>query len=118
MSPVRIHSPDPNAHPLDPLSPVEIRSVVEAVRTYIETAPALSKPVERALFNSISLREPAKYAVLNWSGLFGPKDFAAAGSSTDLAVLRQADVSSTIPLSNLHCLTSGPPHLPSIRPKL
>jgi primary-amine oxidase len=82
-----------HAHPLDPLTAAEIRATVSAVRSHIAKSPEAPKPIERALFNSISLREPAKYAVLEWSGLFSKKDLVAAGAKENGKLLRQADVS-------------------------
>ncbi|WRT64902.1 uncharacterized protein IL334_001841 [Kwoniella shivajii] len=83
-----------NAHPLDPLSPVEIREAVGAVRAFLVSDHYAGKPVERPLFNSVSLREPSKYSVLRWSGLFSAKELNIAGaSSAEEPVKRQADVS-------------------------
>lgn len=78
-----------HAHPLDPLSPAEINQVVESLRAHISNLPENKYKPKNALFNSISLKEPAKAAVLSWAGLFTE---AELGSVPDLK--READVSS------------------------
>ncbi|WWC67794.1 uncharacterized protein I206_101707 [Kwoniella pini CBS 10737] len=91
-----------SAHPLDPLSASEIRNAVGAVRAFLAANTyKAEKPVEKPLFNSISLKEPPKYAVLRWSGLFSAKELAAVGeSSTDEPVRRQADVHLICPVTS------------------
>ncbi|KAK6910716.1 hypothetical protein I203_104748 [Kwoniella mangroviensis CBS 8507] len=89
-----------SAHPLDPLSADEIRTAVSAVRTFLGTHENVGKPLVRPLFNSISLREPPKYAVLRWSGLFDEQDLEAVGSSGTEPLKRQADVHLICPSSS------------------
>ncbi|KAK4688397.1 primary-amine oxidase, partial [Tremellales sp. Uapishka_1] len=79
------------AHPLDPLTAGEIRSSVAAVRNYIAKGGYAGKPIARPLFNSISLREPSKHAVLQWSGLFSPKELSHIRGRHD-ELVRQADI--------------------------
>lgn len=86
------------AHPLDPLTPAEIKGAVAAVRAFLKKGGAEGARVN-PLFNSISLREPPKYDMLRWTGLFTPKEIAAAAPKHKAApIRRQADV------STLHCL--------------
>jgi Cu2+-containing amine oxidase len=80
------------AHPLDPLSISEIQQTVEAVRSYIAKGAKAPKPIHNALFNSIDLREPYKYAVLAWSGLFNREEIIDAGGDPDAPLTRQAEV--------------------------
>ncbi|WVQ68310.1 uncharacterized protein L199_006517 [Kwoniella botswanensis] len=89
-----------SAHPLDPLSADEIRTAVSAVRTFLGTHENVGKPLVKPLFNSISLREPPKYAVLRWSGLFDEQDLEAVGSSGTEPLKRQADVHLICPVSS------------------
>jgi primary-amine oxidase len=86
------HIPPSLAHPLDPLTASEIRQTVAAVRAYVKLGTDTTSSVEKILFNSISLREPNKYAVLLWAGTFSEKQIRAAGGSIE-PLLRQADVS-------------------------
>ncbi|WVF71054.1 hypothetical protein IAT40_005851 [Kwoniella sp. CBS 6097] len=95
-----VRSESPSAHPLDPLSPAEIRNAVAAVNSFLTTNKYAGKPLVRPLFNSISLREPPKYAVLRWSGLFGDEDLASAGSSGNEPLKRQADVHLICPVTS------------------
>jgi Cu2+-containing amine oxidase len=81
------------AHPLDPLTASEIRQTVGAVRTYVKTSDDAPKSVEKILFNSISLHEPNKYAVLKWAGTFSEKEIRNAGCSIE-PLKRQAEVRS------------------------
>ncbi|ORY21000.1 putative peroxisomal copper amine oxidase [Naematelia encephala] len=87
-SPKSVHN---FAHPLDPLSSQEILAAVAAVRTYISNGGHEGKPIERPLFNTISLREPGKYAVLQWSGLFRAEELEGV-RGTRQHLRRQADV--------------------------
>jgi primary-amine oxidase len=80
------------AHPLDPLTANEIRQAVAALRTYVKLEATAPKPIEKILFNSISLREPNKYAVLLWAGTFSEKEIRAAGGEVE-PLIRQAEVS-------------------------
>ncbi|WVR04520.1 hypothetical protein IAU60_001524 [Kwoniella sp. DSM 27419] len=90
-----------HAHPLDPLSPSEIKQAVAAVRAFLVTDKYNGKPVERPLFNSISLKEPSKYAVLRWSGLFNAKELVdAAGDLANEPLKRQADVHLICPVTS------------------
>jgi primary-amine oxidase len=77
------------------LTASEIRHVVDAVRSHlVKSASAKApKPITKALFNSISLREPSKYAVLQWAGTFSRKELSSAGAQVDAPLHRQADVS-------------------------
>jgi len=85
------------AHPLDPLSISEIQQTVEAVRRFIAKGATAPKPIQNALFNSIDLREPYKYAVLSWSGLFKREEIIDAGGDPDTPLTRQAEVGSDEP---------------------
>jgi Cu2+-containing amine oxidase len=69
------------AHPLDPLT-ASVKSNLEA-----------TEKVEKILFNSISLHEPNKYAVLLWAGTFSEKEIRATGASIE-PLVRQAEVRS------------------------
>lgn len=80
------------AHPLDPLTASEIRQAVATVRSYVKVEAKAPKPIEKILFNSISLREPNKYAVLLWAGTFTEKQIRAAGCEIE-PLIRQAEVS-------------------------
>jgi primary-amine oxidase len=82
------------AHPLDPLSANEIRQTVAILRTYVNSGSSSSDDVQQILFNSISLHEPNKYAVLLWAGTFTEKQIKVAGGSV-APLLRQAEVSSS-----------------------
>lgn len=108
------------AHPLDPLTASEIRHVVDAVRSHLVKSAKAPKPITKALFNSISLREPSKYAVLQWAGTFSRKELSTAGAQVDAPLNRQADVSD--PHSSVlhwHRLTnSGSHHLPRVGSEL
>ena len=86
------HIPPSLAHPLDPLTASEIRKTVAAVRSYVNSDAGRHLGAEKILFNSISLREPNKYAVLLWAGTFSEKQIRAAGGNVE-DLLRQADVS-------------------------
>jgi Cu2+-containing amine oxidase len=79
------------AHPLDPLTASEIRQTVAALRKYVKTDAHAPQDVEKILFNSISLHEPNKYAVLLWAGTFSKKEIIAAGAVIE-PLLRQAEV--------------------------
>ena len=81
------------AHPLDPLTANEIRQTVAAVRAYVKTGAPAPKPIEKILFNSISLQEPNKYAVLLWLGTFTEKQIRAAATGEVESLKRQAEVS-------------------------
>lgn len=83
----------PFAHPLDPLSAFEISAAVSAVRAHIQKGIyATKKPIEKTVFNSVTLREPSKHAVLKWSGVLTDDDLEKVrGEKDDLK--RQADVS-------------------------
>lgn len=80
------------AHPLDPLSSREIRLAVGALRSHVQQGAESAKPIEKILFNSISLIEPNKYAVLLWAGTFTEKQIRAAGGEI-APLIRQAEVS-------------------------
>lgn len=80
------------AHPLDPLTANEIRQAVAALRSYVKLGAQAPKPIEKILYNSISLREPNKYAVLLWAGTFNEKQIRAAGAEIE-PLIRQAEVS-------------------------
>lgn len=103
-----------SAHPLDPLSQSEIRQVVAAVRAFMDKGGYAGYPA-KALFNSVALREPPKYDLLNWSGLFSTKEIVAASSTTPQQVKRQADVSHCPPSVSL---TVGPIRLQRLVPEL
>jgi Cu2+-containing amine oxidase len=81
------------AHPLDPLSVDEIKQTVSALRAYVEKGAQAPKPIEKILFNSIDLREPNKYAVLLWRGLFSAEEVKEVGGDPKTPLLRQAEVS-------------------------
>ena len=81
------------AHPLDPLTASEIRQTVSAIRSYVKSSLEASEKVEKILFNSISLHEPNKYAVLLWAGTFSEKEIRATGASIQ-PLVRQAEVGS------------------------
>ncbi|WVQ81728.1 hypothetical protein IAT38_003853 [Cryptococcus sp. DSM 104549] len=89
---VQKSTPTTFAHPLDPLSAAEILSAVTAVRSFIaKGSPTARKPIERPIFNSATLREPSKYAVLQWSGVVGKEELESVrGGKGELK--RQADV--------------------------
>ncbi|KIR59618.1 peroxisomal copper amine oxidase, partial [Cryptococcus bacillisporus CA1873] len=82
----------PFAHPLDPLSAFEISAAVSAVRAHIQKGIyATKKPIEKTVFNSVTLREPSKHAVLKWSGVLTDDELEKVrGEKGDLK--RQADV--------------------------
>lgn len=73
-------------HPLDPLSSQEISTAADIVRKH---ASSLELPLERLVFNSISLKEPVKLAVLKYLGVVNDPDVLA----TKATIKRQADVS-------------------------
>jgi len=75
-----------HAHPLDPLVASEIVATSQAVRRYSD---ALQVPLERLLFNSITLREPPKLSVLKWAGIVQDPEVLNA----DSVIKRQAEVS-------------------------
>jgi hypothetical protein len=75
-----------HAHPLDPLVASEIVATSQAVRRYSD---ALQVPLERLLFNSITLREPPKLSVLKWAGTVQDPEVLSADSE----IKRQAEVS-------------------------
>jgi len=75
------------------LTASEIRQTVAALRSYVETSLRAIEKVEKILFNSISLHEPNKYAVLLWAGTFGEKEIRATGASVE-PLVRQAEVCS------------------------
>jgi len=75
-----------HAHPLDPLVASEIVATSQAVRRYSD---ALQVPLERLLFNSITLREPPKLSVLKWAGIVQDPEVLNANSE----IKRQAEVS-------------------------
>lgn len=77
-----------HAHPLDPLSPAEINAVVQSVNAHATNLPENKFKPKNLLFNSISLKEPPKAAVLAWTGLFTENEL---GAVPDLK--READVS-------------------------
>lgn len=79
------------AHPLDPLSASEIRLTVGALRAYMRLKPEAPNGVDKMLFNSISLHEPNKYAVLLWAGTFSEKQIRATGVEIE-PLVRQAEV--------------------------
>ena len=81
-------------HPLDPLSVDEIKQTVTAIRAHVKKGAQAPKPIEKILFNSIDLREPNKYAVLAWRGLFSAEEIAEVGGDPKAPLLRQAEVSS------------------------
>lgn len=83
------------AHPLDPLTASEIRQTVGALRLYVKTSLEATEKVEKILFNSISLHEPNKYAVLLWAGTFSEKEIRATGASIE-PLVRQAEVSRSL----------------------
>ena len=85
------------AHPLDPLTASEIRQTVGALRSYVKTSLEATEKIEKILFNSISLHEPDKYAVLLWAGTFSEKEIRATGAAIE-PLVRQAEVRSQ-PLS-------------------
>ncbi|GHJ87119.1 hypothetical protein NliqN6_3521 [Naganishia liquefaciens] len=74
-----------HAHPLDPLTAAEILLTSKAVRTHSSSLPV---PLERLLFNSISLREPPKLSVLRYMGIVQDPEVKAASSE----IKRQAIV--------------------------
>lgn len=80
------------AHPLDPLSAFEISAAVSAVRAYIQKGTyATKKPIEKITFNSVTLREPSKHAVLKWSDVLIEDELKRVrGEKGDLR--RQAEV--------------------------
>lgn len=75
-----------HAHPLDPLTSAEILATSRAVRQYSD---ALKVPLDRLLFNSITLREPPKLSVLKWAGVVQDPEVLSAPSE----IIRQAEVS-------------------------
>jgi Cu2+-containing amine oxidase len=79
------------AYPLDPLTASEIRQTVGALRSYVKSGLEATEKVEKILFNSISLHEPNKYAVLLWAGTFSEKEIRATGASIE-PLVRQAEV--------------------------
>jgi len=79
------------AHPLDPLAASEIRQTVGALRSYVQSGLETPGSVEKILFNSISLHEPNKYAVLLWAGTFTEKEIKASGATAE-PLVRQAEV--------------------------
>lgn len=53
-------------HPLDPLSAMKVIAAVSAIRAYIQKGIyTMKKPIEKIVFNTVTLREPSKHAVLN-----------------------------------------------------
>jgi len=80
-------------HPLDPLSVGEIKQTVAAIRAHVAKGAEAPKPIEKILFNSIDLREPNKYAVLSWRGLFTAEEIEEVGGNSKAPLLRQAEVS-------------------------
>ncbi|GFZ48473.1 Copper amine oxidase 1 [Saitozyma sp. JCM 24511] len=102
------------AHPLDPLTASEIRHVVDAVRSHLVKSAKAPKPITKALFNSISLREPSKYAVLQWAGTFSRKELSTAGAQVDAPLNRQADVHIICPESgrSFEAVVDLPSNLP------
>lgn len=76
-----------HSHPLDPLTSAEILATSRAVRKYSD---ALKVPLDRLLFNSITLREPPKLSVLKWAGVVQDPEVQNADSE----IVRQAEVSS------------------------
>ena len=70
----------------------EIRQTVAALRSYVKQGAEAPKPIEKILFNSISLHEPNKYAVLLWAGIFSEKEIMASGAVIE-PLIRQAEVS-------------------------
>lgn len=77
-----------HAHPLDPLTSAEILATSRAVRQYSD---ALEVPLDRLLFNSITLREPPKLSVLKWAGVVKDEEVLNAPSE----IVRQAEVGIT-----------------------
>ncbi|WWD15630.1 hypothetical protein CI109_100052 [Kwoniella shandongensis] len=114
---LKISGSPANAHPLDPLSATEIRLAVDAVRAFLATNKYAGKPVEKPLFNSISLREPPKYSVLRWSGLFSAKDFEEAGADANAPVKRQADIHLICPITSqsFEAIVDLPSNLPEYK---
>ncbi|CDZ98332.1 peroxisomal copper amine oxidase [Phaffia rhodozyma] len=84
-------SQKPYSHPLDPLTSQEIVLASSAIRSYTN---ALEVPLERLLFNSITLKEPPKLSVLKWGGVVKAPEVEAASD----VITRQADV---------HCLDAA-----------
>lgn len=70
-------------HPLDPLTPAEIVQCTSAIRAHCS---ALEKPIDRPYFNSVTLREPNKQAVLAWSGV------VELEQQPSEPIVRQADI--------------------------
>ena len=89
-------SSSPYAHPLDPLTPEEIRSTAQAVRDYVATGDHAGKPIQKIQFNVVSLREPGKLAILSWAKLFPEEQLADVGGKRE-PLKRQADVSLVFP---------------------
>ncbi|WWC67423.1 uncharacterized protein I206_101331 [Kwoniella pini CBS 10737] len=106
-------------HPLDPLTAAEIFAVSAAVREHVvsRALPGI-KPIQRLYFNSISLREPSKYAVLLWSGLFQPKEVerVSAKSGKTHQITREADVHLICPISgqSFEAIVEIPSNLPDL----
>lgn len=92
-----------NPHPLDPLTAAEITAAVAAIRAYASTPQAAvgGKPIEKLMFNSVTLRYPAKYSVLKWNGLVSAKELEEVAKGPIPEITRQADVSVS------HALASG-----------
>jgi hypothetical protein len=44
------------------------------------------------MFNSVTLRYPAKYSVLKWNGLVNPKELEEVAKGPIADITRQADV--------------------------
>ena len=63
----------------------------------MKTSLEATEKIEKILFNSISLHEPDKYAVLLWAGTFSEKEIRATGAAIE-PLVRQAEVRSQ-PLS-------------------
>lgn len=87
-----------SAHPLDPLTAAEIRQAVAAVRAHMDKGEFAGAPA-KPLFNSVAIKEPPKYDLLNWAGIFTPKEIAAVSSAPIQPVKRQADVSVGVEVS-------------------
>jgi Cu2+-containing amine oxidase len=77
-----------SAHPLDPLSPSEIEAASAAVREYVANLKDGEPRPEHILFNTITLYEPPKAAVLKWSGVIPVQQL----SEPFPALVRQAEV--------------------------
>ncbi|KAL7420677.1 peroxisomal copper amine oxidase [Cryptotrichosporon argae] len=104
-----------HAHPQDPLSAAEILAAVAATRAHLAQGGYAGAPIERALFNSVSLCEPSKYAVLQWSGLFTEKEIAAVAGGTH-ELKRQADIHLICPVTaqSFEVIVDLPSNIPSL----